>query len=293
MKRYLCLIIIIGGIFFRTDAAAEEDSSDDFQSFCVMQRVANAHFNFVEDLNQRLRDETKEDNNKIGTTPASYWLQDARDAEPDTENALALTQGVLYDPQKYTFYSKFGVWCFAPAGMYKCAQRECSPLMPKVDAWQTFRKKFVEAYHVGLIQQQDSNDIYVLRAFYGTELPPVEFEEPTIEQSDMLSVDEEQPEAHPHPSVPKLPFRWIRAYLAHVVTWWRSPHQVEQPKEPSREMIAVLEMARKRSDRERMRGEHNIELTERQERLLATWRAMKERYYKELTQGAGDGTVQK
>lgn len=292
MKRYLCLIIIIGGIFFRTDAAAEEYSPDDYRSFCVMQCVADAHFDFVKKLNQQLRGEAKEDNNKIGTTPASYWLQDARDAEPDTENTLALTRGVLYDPQKYTFYSKFGIWCFAPNSMYKCAQRECSPLMPKVGAWQTFWALFVEAYHVGLVQQQDSNDIHVLHTFYGTELPPVEFEEPPVEQSDMLAVDEELPEHIPHPPTPKLSFRRIRDYLAHVVTWWRSPHQVEQPKEPSREMIAVLEMARKRSGRDRMREEDNIELTEGQERLRA-WRAMKERYYKELTQGADDGTVQK
>lgn len=285
MKKMLCLMSVAGLLFLRLTAAAEEYSPEDYATFVVMQRMADAHFTLAENINQQLRIEARKEDAQL--CPGAYWFSDQRNTEPDPTQTMSLSQGLLFNPNTRTLYSRFGAWCFASEAMYKCAHSYCVPRTPKKNVWESFRTTLLKNYYIDLSKRQDPHEEYAVRRFYGTILPAVIFEEPLfgpsfIEASSQESISSlaEQPvlsDAIVQAEVPRGSTRRFFAFFSRLVGRWRNAHPPASGSGSSDEMISVLDIpqASSMSDRQPALCPR---YTRDQERFLAVWREMKRRF---------------
>lgn len=281
MKRGLCLFFIVGAFFLRLIAAAEEYSPEDYIIFRIAHCIADDHFSLLETVNQELKLAARASDQLL--CPGSYWFSDQRNAEPDPTQTASISQGLLFNPQTRTLYSRFGAWCFSSEAMYKVPHSHCVPRMPKGDILHEFAVKFFEMYHMELSNCQGLNGVHEVRAYLGTRLPIVIFEEPpfgvppiesaSFEEANRFVAYEVVPEEVPVSAFSRFSFKGIAGFFSRLIDRLRLSNPTGQTSEVGDQLESVCAQSSKN-----IHAHH----TPDQEHLLAIWREMNRRYQSEL-----------
>lgn len=112
------LLISCANAASSSSAVGPQYTSNDYLVACVMLRVAQNYFDARDTANQETQRKFKQD---------LHSLQDMRASDPYVDNAYDVAEGLLFEPKKCRFYSRFGVWHFGRRYMAKAPSRVLFP----------------------------------------------------------------------------------------------------------------------------------------------------------------------